>query len=61
MRCGRALPHLVRTHEQTLTILGARCEKFELLGKRAEVRKLVLGRTLRLHRLKPSYGGLGLL
>jgi hypothetical protein len=35
--------------------------KSDLLGIWTIVRKLVLGRTLRLHCLKPSYGGLDLL
>ena len=38
-----------------------RCMKSDLLGIGTIVRKLVLGRTLRLHRLKPSYSGLDLL
>jgi hypothetical protein len=38
-----------------------RCMKSDLLGIWMIVQKLVLGRSLRLHRLKPSYGGLDLL
>src|SRR5262249_57547415 len=50
----------VRTHEQALAVLGTGFMKGGLLGIWAIVRKLVLGGTLRLHRLQPSYGGLDL-
>src|SRR6516225_435612 len=58
---ARGFAKTVCTHEQALTVLGAGFMKGGLLGIWAIVRKLVLGRTLRLHRLKPSYGGLDLL
>jgi hypothetical protein len=51
----------VCTHEQALAVLGAGFMKSGLLGIWAIVRKLILGRTPRLHRLKSSYGGLDLL
>ena len=60
-RAAHGLAETVCTHEQALAVLGAGCMKSGLLGIWAIVRKLVLGRTLRLHRLQPSYGGLDLL
>ena len=58
---ARGFAKTVCTHEQALTVLGAGFMKGGLLGIWAIVRKPVLGRTLRLHRLKSSYGGLDLL
>ena len=55
---ARGFAKTVCTHEQALTVLGAGFMKGGLLGIWAIVRKPVLGRTLRLHRLKSSYGGL---
>src|SRR5262249_8376675 len=60
-RTAHCLAETVRTHEQALAVLGTGFMKGGLLGIGAIVRKLVLGRTLRLQRLKPRYGGLGLL
>jgi hypothetical protein len=51
----------VRTHEQALAVLGAGFMKSGLFRICAIVRKLVLGRTLRFQRFKPSCGGPGLL
>ena len=51
---ARGFAKTVCTHEQALTVLGAGFMKGGLLGIWAIVRKLVLGRTLRLHRLKPQ-------
>src|SRR6516165_1417952 len=58
---ARGFAKTVCTHEQAFTVLAAGFMKSGLLGVGAIVRKLVLGRTLRLHRLKSSYGGLDLL
>src|SRR6516162_9289288 len=58
---ARGFAKTVCTHEQAFTVLGAGFMKGGLLGIWAIVHKLVLGRTLRLHRLKSSYGGLDLL
>src|SRR5262245_18305963 len=60
-RTAHSFAETVRTHEQALAVLGAGVMESGLLGIWAIVRKLVLGRTLRLHRLQPSYGGLDLL
>src|SRR5262245_60284764 len=59
-RTAHRFAETVCTHEQALAVLGAGFMKSGLLGIWAIVRELVLGRTLRLHRLKPSYGGLDL-
>src|SRR5262249_3800300 len=58
---ARGFAETVCTHEQALTMRRARVVECPLLGVWAIVCKLVLGRALRLHRFKPSYGGLGLL
>src|SRR6516162_3820432 len=60
-RTAHCFAKTVCRHEQALTVLGAGIMKSHLLGVGAIVRKLVLSRTLRLHRLKPSYSGLDLL
>ena len=59
-RACKRLPALICGDKEPLATPHARCMKRDLLGIRTIVRKLVLGRTLRLHRLKPSYGGLDL-
>ena len=58
-RTAHCLAETVCTHEQALAVLGAGFMKCPLLQVRNVMRKFVLGRTLRLQRLKPSYGGLG--
>jgi hypothetical protein len=60
-RAAHGFAKTVCTHEQALTVLGASFMKSGLFGIRAIVRKLVLGRTLRFQRFKPSYGSLSLL
>ena len=55
---ARGFAKTVRTHEQALAVLGTGFMKRGLLGIGAIVRKLVLGRTLRLHRLQLSYASL---
>src|SRR5262249_61787638 len=60
-RTAHCFAETVCTHEQALAVLGASFMKSGLLGIWAIMGELVLGRTLRLHRLKSSYGGLDLL
>ena len=60
-RARKRLPALICGDKKPLATPHARCMKSDLLGIWTIVRKLVLGRTLRLHRLKPRYGGLDLL
>src|SRR4030095_2416254 len=60
-RARKGLPALICGDKKPLATPRARCMKSGLLGIWAIVRKLVLGRTLRLHRLKPSCEGLDLL
>jgi hypothetical protein len=60
-RARKRLPALICGDKKPLATPRAGFMKGGLLGIWAIVCKLVLGRTLRLYRLKPSYEGLDLL
>jgi hypothetical protein len=60
-RARKRLPALIYGDKKPLATPRARCMKSDLLGIWTIVCKLIFGRTLRLHHLKPSYGSFDLL